>query len=69
MTDSFLSQILHTLALDDEDDFESAVASLKTQSAAVAVDAQGINKVVSDAATAGKIAGFVAQAAAAIARV
>jgi hypothetical protein len=66
--DSYLSQILHTLAITDEDDFTRSSAALKTQSATLATDIQQIQKVIKNAATADKVIGLITQATASIAK-
>ena len=66
--DSYLSQILHTLAISDDDDFDQAAGTLKTQSSTIAADAQAIAKIIKDAATADKVIGLIAQATAAVAK-
>lgn len=66
--DSYLSQILHTLAITDETDFARSSAALKTQSTTLAADIQQIQKVIKDAATADKVIGLITQATAAVAK-
>ena len=61
--DSCLSQLLHAQALSDDAEFGNACIALKTQSANLQAEVEGIDKVIKDVALAGKVVGFVAQAA------
>ena len=66
--DSYLSQLLHTLAIADDADFVKATRALKQQATALAAEEAQIKKVVADVGTAAKIAGYIAQAVAFIAK-
>lgn len=61
--DSYLSQVLHTLALLDDSLFASATNALKQQAAILQQEEEDIKKIVDDIALAAKIAGYLAQAA------
>lgn len=65
--DSWLSQVLHAQAESDDALFAQATASLKQSADALKAEAAAMQKVVGDVGTAAKIAGYLAQAATAIA--
>ena len=60
--DSYISQLLHTQAIDDDVQFDNATAALKQQVSALSTDLDAIEKIVGDVTTAGKIVGYIAQA-------
>ena len=66
--DSYLSQIVHAQALADDSLFNGATASLKKQVKALVADEDAMKAVVDDAKTAAKIAGFIAKAVEALAK-
>ena len=61
--DSYLSQLLHTLAIVDEADFLSATQALKKQATGLVAEEAQIKKIIADVGTEAKIAGYIAQAA------
>lgn len=61
--DSYLSQVLHALALLDDSLFTAATNALKEQVDILKHEEEDIKKVVDDIALAAKIAGYLAQAA------
>jgi hypothetical protein len=67
--DSILSQLLHTQAIADDADFQAATTALKQQASALQTEQAQIQKVVTDVGIAAQIAGFLAQAAAIVAKV
>ena len=62
--DSYLSQVLHTLAILDDALFDIATKALKQQAAILQQEEESIKKIVDDIALAAQIAGYLAQAAA-----
>lgn len=62
--DSWISQLLHTQAVDDDTQFSGAIASLKQQANLLSADEAHIQVIVKDVATAGKIVGYITQAVA-----
>ena len=61
--DSYLSQVLHALAISDDSLFESASSALKQQASVLQQNEDDINKIVKNIELAAKIAGTLAQAA------
>lgn len=60
--DSFLSQLLHVLAIADDAIFASATASLKQQAGALQVDKEELKKICSDVEMVAAIVGYITQA-------
>ncbi len=60
--DSWISQLLHTQALNDDAQFSAAVSTLKQQADSLAADEAHIQTIVKDVASAAKIVGYISQA-------
>ena len=60
--DSFLSQMLHAQATDDDGDFEALVTTLQQQVSALQVEEGQMQTIVGDVGKAAQIAGYVTEA-------
>lgn len=66
--DAFLSQLQHALALANDAEFTQVTAALKKEAALLQARADHLKKIIKDVGTAGKVVGFIAQAASAVAK-
>ena len=67
--DSFLSQLMHAQATDDDNGFASAVAALNQQASILQSQEAEIKAIVTDVGLAAQVVGYIAQAAVFIATV
>lgn len=65
--DSVLTQLSHAQAIADDGLFQKAAAALQQEAVRLGAQAKAISGIIDDVGVAGKIAGYIAQAATALA--